>query len=368
MIFDAAIIGSGPAGSAAAITLSRAGVSVVLIESRAFPRAKVCGEYISPAATGDLLDLLSTERLAGAGAKTVNTVTIASGTASWTWKMPRSAWVLSRASLDTLLAEQAQASGAVLLAQRSVRSVEYTDRRVELLLSDQQSISARIVIHADGSGRLDPLGATPIDTRVIGLKCYLRPDPAIDGLVMRPARGAYIGLVGIEQGLTTCALVARADLLRAQGGDRDALLATLWPGYRPAWRSGDWLACPVPRSRYRGTGHPRSFRMGNAGAAIDPVGGEGIGNALWSGRLLGKVLADPLSSRDGPDSLAPIHAHIRRAYAQRLRTRLPACRMAALTLMRPGLANTVARIGSLPLLKNATVLPWMALTGKPMRA
>jgi flavin-dependent dehydrogenase len=38
------IVGAGPAGSAAAIALGRAGVDVVLIDQRTFPREKVCGD------------------------------------------------------------------------------------------------------------------------------------------------------------------------------------------------------------------------------------------------------------------------------------------------------------------------------------
>ena len=45
--FDAVIIGAGPAGSAAAIWLARAGWSVALVEKQAFPRRKVCGECMA---------------------------------------------------------------------------------------------------------------------------------------------------------------------------------------------------------------------------------------------------------------------------------------------------------------------------------
>src|SRR5262245_14089568 len=44
---DALIVGAGPAGSAAALLLARAGWSVALIEKAEFPRRKVCGEFIS---------------------------------------------------------------------------------------------------------------------------------------------------------------------------------------------------------------------------------------------------------------------------------------------------------------------------------
>ena len=42
------IAGAGPAGSSLAIRLSRLGFTVTLIERYKFPRAKLCGEFISP--------------------------------------------------------------------------------------------------------------------------------------------------------------------------------------------------------------------------------------------------------------------------------------------------------------------------------
>ena len=45
---DVLIVGAGPAGSAAAITLARAGVDVVLVDHHAFPREKVCGDGLIP--------------------------------------------------------------------------------------------------------------------------------------------------------------------------------------------------------------------------------------------------------------------------------------------------------------------------------
>src|SRR5690349_19918246 len=46
MTYDALVIGGGPGGATAALLLARAGWNVVLAEKTAFPRSKVCGEFI----------------------------------------------------------------------------------------------------------------------------------------------------------------------------------------------------------------------------------------------------------------------------------------------------------------------------------
>src|SRR5512145_2542899 len=46
--FDVAVIGAGPAGSAAAIGLAQRGYEVALIDKKFFPREKLCGDFINP--------------------------------------------------------------------------------------------------------------------------------------------------------------------------------------------------------------------------------------------------------------------------------------------------------------------------------
>ena len=46
--FDALVVGSGPAGSIAALVLARGGARVALVDKASFPREKACGDLIGP--------------------------------------------------------------------------------------------------------------------------------------------------------------------------------------------------------------------------------------------------------------------------------------------------------------------------------
>src|SRR5436189_5598630 len=62
-IFDVAIVGAGPAGSACAAFCALAGLRPLLLERETFPREKVCGDCLNPAAWPILERLNLTERV-----------------------------------------------------------------------------------------------------------------------------------------------------------------------------------------------------------------------------------------------------------------------------------------------------------------
>lgn len=366
----AIVIGGGPAGCAAATTLAQGGWGVTIVEARPFPRAKVCGEFVSPAANAELAALLPAEELGSLGARRVTSLTLELGQRSRTWAMPTPAWTLSRATLDDALLHAARRAGVMVRSPASVRRVRYEDQRIIAELAEGGEIESEVVVHADGLGALDPAGPTPSRRGVVGHKAHLRLPFALRGLHMRAAAGAYVGMVEVEDGLATCALVARAGLIGEHGGDADAMLQSLWPEYRREWRSaagdkGPWLSSRVAGSGYVRPGHARSFRVGNAAGAVEPVGGEGIGLAMWSGVLIGRRLGEWAAA--GADAVALKHVQdaIARAYRRRLRGRRLACGLAAWVLERPTLVGALWPMLAAP---GLTIRPWYAATGKPMSA
>lgn len=378
---DCVVIGGGPAGGAMALALALRGVSVVVIEKGVFPRAKVCGEYISPAARGVLEEILPRDVLLAAGAKEIGEFVVEVGTWSRVWRTPQKAWGLSRGSLDLLILERVRASGGVVRMGVGVKGVAYPekgDENVVVELTDGGKIKCKVVAHADGSGRHDPAGPMRMVPDCVGYKCHMTAGSVLKQMggleevgtqwvSMRACAGAYVGMIVVERGLATCAMTVKKSVVARYAGDGDALLRGLL-GERALGlvRSGPWMTCGVARSGYIEPGHARSVRIGNAAGAVDPIGGEGIGMALWSGWLAGREIGEALAGAEAEGwqlRLKEAKVRVGKAYRDRLRWRRVACRVGAEVFMRPWLVQ-----GVWPLLGGIGTRAWYLMSGKPRAA
>jgi flavin-dependent dehydrogenase len=155
MTTDVVVVGAGPAGSSVALRLCRAGVGVVLLERKRFPRDKVCGEYLSPGALAALSELGVDRRVALLGHPIRRVALSAFGHGPVIMALPAGgALALSRADLDSLLRDTAIAAGAEPLDGifRELRDegagwrVSYRDAA-----GAERYCTARAVVGADGA-------------------------------------------------------------------------------------------------------------------------------------------------------------------------------------------------------------------------
>lgn len=112
--WDTIIIGAGVAGSATAILAAQAGLKVLLVESKRFPREKVCGGCLNHRAQASLQKLGLLADIRFAGAIDLSELHLQMESAGYRWPIPNLTSV-RRSTLDTLMVERAKACGATFL-------------------------------------------------------------------------------------------------------------------------------------------------------------------------------------------------------------------------------------------------------------
>ena len=354
--FDALIIGAGPAGSTAAILLSRAGWSVGLVERQSFPRRKVCGECIAASNLPLLHALGLGPAFEAAAGPELRQVVLMRGSRAVRADLPsradpRHPWgrALGRETLDTLLIEQARLAGATVLQPCSVRAVEgfAGDWRMAVRAVDHGAalcLHAPVAIAAHGSWEALPAGR-PQRRRarsasdLFAFKANFRGATLEAGLLpVLSFNGGYGGMVVADAGITTLACCIRRDRLDAAraaqpgaraGGVVEALLMRECAGVRKvldaARRDGPWLAAgPIDPGISLSAGDG-PFRIGNAAGEAHPIIGEGMSMAMQSAWLLcGQLLgadgfARPAAADLQREQALHYAAQWRRHFAPRLR-------------------------------------------------
>src|SRR4051794_41197896 len=116
---QALIVGGGPAGSAAAITLARAGVACEVLERSREPQDMVCGGFLGWDALAALSSLgVDAHAL---GARPITRLRLVSAESEAEAALPHAAAGLSRRTLDGALLAAAEAAGAIVRRGVTVR-------------------------------------------------------------------------------------------------------------------------------------------------------------------------------------------------------------------------------------------------------
>ncbi|BCJ73417.1 geranylgeranyl diphosphate reductase [Catellatospora sp. IY07-71] len=343
-MYDIAIVGAGPAGSAAALAAARLGARVLLLDRADFPRDKACGDGIAPQALA-VAARLGVTGLAD-GFTPVGSLALAGpGGARVARELPEPAYVIPREVFDARLVAAAVAAGAEL-RRHTVR--ELVVHRDCVVLGG--GLAARVVVGADGANstvrRLLGVPRNPAGALAVAVRAYAPmptgagapPGTAVTGAGALPLRASPSGTAdpAVEPGgddgqrivmaggsspayawsfpigdglrnvgygeLTATGQVSRTRLLERMHellGDTDPAGLSLARAHH------------LPLSTRRpAPGHGRVLLAGDALSLINPFTGEGIFYALVSGELAGHAAVTPGGARAGA------------AYARALRQRL----------------------------------------------
>jgi geranylgeranyl reductase family protein len=311
-MWDVAVVGSGPAGSAAAIGALRAApsASVLLLDRSDFPRDKCCGDALLNRAVRELdgwaapggADVLSGYR----PVRRLRLVT--AGGAVVSGELPEPLTVVPRAVLDERLMASARGAGAQW-SRLAVRDVRDYGGYVEL----NGTVRARVVIGADGaeSAVRRSIGVRRPDDLAVALRGYDTASGDTTPTLVFERRGGLSyawrfpcsdgpANVGYGRLLTPDAKPSRAELL--------ASMHRLLPGIRPEAASLRAHRLPLSTSR-QPVSRGRVLLAGDAASLVNPLSGEGIYYAVASGMCAGTAAAT-----DGADASRRYRTALRRRF------------------------------------------------------
>lgn len=298
---DIIIIGGGLAGLVSAIHLSRQGLSVIVVEKHAYPKHKVCGEYISNEVLPYLQYLGADPMVTGAKKISRFLLSTTSGKTTET-VLPLGGFSVSRYTLDHFLMQNAIKNNAVVL-QDTVTDVQFQGDTFHVSSREGLHLSAKVVIGAFGKrSNLDvALDRDFIKTKspFVGVKTHMQGTFPEDLVALHNFRGGYCGVSQVENGnLNVCYLANYKSFQQYKNIDafnrevlyRNPHLKQVFESCTPVFENP--LSISQVSFSDKTTVHNHMLMCGDAAGMIHPLSGNGMAMAIHSGKIASELILD----------------------------------------------------------------------------
>ena len=312
-IFDVVIVGAGPAGCAAAYMLSGHGLKIALIDKETFPRDKICGDALGADVTKQfhLISESLTEKLDQFKEKIPS-----NGVRFFTPKhqkldihftKPKSifggGFVTKRIDFDNFFfTETAKLPDVTVIQNQKITSVDNSGDAI-ILQSSTKRFAASIALGADGAHSIlnKRLTKNKVEKNhyCAGVRQYFsnvkdfHPDNHIELHFYKEILPGYLWIFPLANNQANVGLGMLSSVVSKKQinlkKEMANLLKTL-PSLKERFKDA------VPLTAIEGYGLPvgstkrtlsgnRFLLLGDAAGLIDPFTGEGIANAIRSGRV-----------------------------------------------------------------------------------
>lgn len=317
------VVGAGPAGATAAISLSQQGHDVLLLDRQQFPRDKPCGDGIPVGVTEILYDLGLQETFEQGDFYPVDKLRLVSP-GGYSFDVPlqggerdTKAHIIPRQQFDTLLQQHALRTGAEfcqaqvqqpLIEEGQVKGVK---ARIDGILQD---IKAKVVIAADGATSAIARALRPDKQqdshRAIALRAY------IDGIELLPNQvefylyknilPGYAWIFPLGSRRANIGLGMRLDKFRQKNYKLEELLQVFMtiPTIKNRLCAGSKLHDVMTWQLNFGSQkniqrvYDGAVLVGDAGGFIDPLSGGGIEQAMVSAQFAAESVHHALVEGD----------------------------------------------------------------------
>ena len=320
--YDVIIVGAGPAGSSCASFLGKYGYDVLLVDKAKFPRDKACGDGISGKSVamlkelGLLDEILTIEHLKSNGAFVYlsNEIKVELGSVA------TPGYDSKRIVYDNFLFENAKKTSDTL-EEFVVTNLLFEDIKVSGIKGidseskEERTFRAKIVVGADGANSV-VASKLKIDKfepkhRASALRVYYKNIKNLsdkselyffDGITP-----GYFWIFPLDKNMANVGLgMLVNDMQKKKVSLQELMLNELKTNPLLADRfkdaeivEGSLRGWNLPLGSIRRKIYGNGFvLLGDAASLIDPFTGEGIGNAMLSGKLAAQVIDDALKKGD----------------------------------------------------------------------
>lgn len=329
---DICIVGAGPGGAATALKLSQLGIPCTLVDKAVFPRDKICGDAISGKAMV-VLNRIDPQIMASFDADPAiqtdvwgirfvapngRTVDVPYRSRYQPATDPRQGYVSRRVDFDNHLVEAVRKRPDIrFLEGVDINGYERTETGYRVSRADGgPDLHCRLLVVANGAHSAfsrHHAGLAKDERHHAGaVRAYYRdvkgmhPDGFIELHFLKDITPGYLWIFPLPNGYTNVGIGMRSDFIRRRRYNLKKGLAELIEGhpvlrerFREATLEGKVTGFGLPLgSKRRPLSGDHFLLVGDAGHLIDPLSGEGIGNAIYSGFIAAEQAAAGLAAGD----------------------------------------------------------------------
>ncbi len=325
--FDVIVVGGGPGGSSTTAFLTKAGKKVLLLDKAIFPRDKICGDALSGKTIGVLKELGLVDKIAKQRHGNINGIILSSPKGE-EMQLPftkggknvrPSGYVVRRQDADNVFFQNAKK-----VAARTIEGFTVTDIIKENgtvcgvkgidASKKAMEFKAKVVVGADGaySTLVRKLGIEKHDDNHMctATRAYYKN---VEGLTdnieihfIKDLMPGYFWVFPIDGKNANVGLGMVVKDLKKKNYDlrkKTIEMVENHPLFKERFKGakleGNVMTWQLPFGSKQQQVHGDGFVLvGDAAALIDPFSGEGVGNALLSGKIASKHIVNALNKKD----------------------------------------------------------------------
>ncbi len=335
--YDIIIVGGGPAGSAAALYLAEQNLQILLLEKESFKRDKTCGDAFSAYSVNRLNELgltekflsLETEKITSILFSAPNGKSIALNTTEDTSGNVVTGYTCRRDKFDEMILREASSRVKVLTSCQVIDLTSEKQKITGVIVKKENGdiliFKSKIVIGADGYGSLiarksDLANYTNNKNLLIAARGYYENVELLPGTIeMHYCRNLIPGYLWIFPSTNNSANVGVCIpkyLFKKNKITPSELLKQCLQKQPFIERFADATlqsrieSWPLPAGNSRKVFHKNGVLLiGDAAGLIDPLSGEGIGNAMTSAKIASETLKKLFSETEHPELHLNLFTH-----------------------------------------------------------